>query len=146
MVSNTPYVRAHINKIVGNTRIGRESKRSPARFRSRSIPRFSSPSPGRSARDQFRRATSDRATRAEKERTGRREAPATSEFALRSVRRTSSSCRCFSALRRFFPRAITPPVRAISARELPRNDDVQPSIIRREGERDRKHLRPLMES
>lgn len=106
------------------------------------------------ARDPFRRVTSDRAIgRArgeEDERTGEeRSAPATSEFALRSVRGTSSSCRRRGAFPRcdVFPRGRSRLWYArFPRRELPRNDDVQPSIMRREGERDQKHLRSLMES
>lgn len=144
------YVRAHINKILGNTQIGRErkSKRSPARSRSRSIA-FSS-----SRREKRARSvsscdfwSSDHGTRRGKE--DWKNALATSEFALRSVCRTSLSCQWRDA----FPRCDVFPRRRsrLWYARFPRescfaNDDVQLSIMCREGERDRKHLRSVMES
>jgi hypothetical protein len=62
----------------------------------------------------------------EEDRTGEEEQLPTSEFALRSAgARDLLSCRgarCFSALLRFSPRAITPLVSDFRARGLPRNE------------------------
>lgn len=79
------YARTHINKILGNTRIGSERKSERSTTRTRSIA-FSYSCLGRSAfcfsqrararaRDQFRRVTSGRATKYEGRTRIRKEGP-----------------------------------------------------------------------
>lgn len=119
-------LRMHINKILGNEQIrrGRKSKRSPARFRSRSIA-FSSWHRKKRAlvpavHDQFRRVTSGRAT-SETKRSGREDGKnARHEWICIKVGAQSflvvPTAGYFSALLRFSPRAITPLVRDFRAR------------------------------
>lgn len=151
-IGSIVYADTHINRILGNTRIGseRKSERSPTRFWSRSIA-FSSSCLGRSAFCFPQRAISfvvwflvERSSTRGGREYGKK-ARHTSEFALRSayIHKTSLSCWWCDAFPRchIFPRGRSRLWFAISAREPPRNNDVRSSIMRRERERDRKHLR-----